>query len=125
MGGRKQHVRRGGVYDTEVFYALFELNRIRTQHCSSFVGICPGLDLVFKYVMEQARQHHQWRTQMVEKVVAVEDEDSEDEQYVKEKPSMELEEEVEDEGFFGQTMEDGGDGELPCTIDDIRVLLKV
>ena len=116
----------GGVYDTEVFPALFELNRIQTQHRSSFVGMCPGLDLVFKYFVEQARQHHQWSTQLVEKVVVAEDEDIDDEQLVEEEPSMEVEEEDnEDEGFFGQTMEDGGDGEWPCKIDDVRVLVKV
>eukprot|EP00904_Undaria_pinnatifida_P011738 jgi/Undpi1/7695/HiC_scaffold_23.g10168.m1 len=105
----------GGVYDTEVFYALFELNRIQTQHRSSFVGMCPGLDLVFKYFVEQARQHHQWSTQLVEEVEVAEDEDSDDEQLVEEEPSTEVEgEDSEDEGFFGQTTEDGGDGEWPC-----------
>ena len=55
----------------------------------------------------------------------MEDEDIGDEQLAEEEPSMELEEGVEDEGFFGQAMEDGGDGELPGTIDDVRVFLKV
>ena len=51
--------------DTEVFYDLFKVNHTRTQHSGSFVGICHGLDLIYRYVVEHARMDPR-RTQLVE-----------------------------------------------------------
>ena len=78
-------------YDTEVFRALFELRRMRRRNSISFVGIWPGLDLVYMYCAKQARVH-QCSTHLVE-----------------EAPSRVLVVEyVSHNGCFGQTTLDGG-----------------
>ena len=78
-------------FDTQEFRALFELGRIRRWNSSRFVGIWPGLDLVYTYCAEQARMH-QCSAYLVE-----------------EAPSRVLVVEyVMDNGLFGQTTLDGG-----------------
>ena len=37
---------------TIMYYNLFDLNHIQTRHRGSFVGICPGLDIVLEYFVE-------------------------------------------------------------------------
>lgn len=77
-----------------VFYALSEVNRMRTRHSGGFVGVSTGLDFVFPKFVEQAPKH-QWGTQLVER-----------------EPSMVLVVRcVGEEGFFGQTMLDGENGD--------------
>lgn len=80
--------------DTEEFQALFELKPIRRRYSGSFVGIFPGLDLVYKCFGEQAPKH-KWRTQLLE-----------------EEPSVVfMVKNVEDDSLSGHTMLDGREGD--------------
>ena len=78
---------------TEVLYDLFELHHIRRRHSGSFVGICCGMNLAFKYLIMLARQHQQ-RNQLAEEDLWV----------------VHVVDNVGTEGFIRQPMLDGREG---------------